>query len=37
MLGEHFTSILSSGMFNETMSKVFVYNVVEANRNGCRL
>ncbi|MDG7036219.1 MAG: hypothetical protein JRN37_04310 [Nitrososphaerota archaeon] len=37
MLGKHFTSILSSGIFNEIVSKVFVYNVVKANRNGCRL
>ncbi|MDG7037610.1 MAG: IS5 family transposase [Nitrososphaerota archaeon] len=37
MVGEYFTSVLSSGIFNEIMSKVFTYNVVEANRNGGRL
>ena len=34
MVGEYFTSVLSSGIFNEIMSKVFTYNVGEANRNG---
>ena len=37
MVGEHFTSVLSSGIFNEIMSKAFTYNIVEANRNGGRL
>ena len=39
MVGEYFTSVLSSGIFNEIMSKVFTYNVVEVNGNGgaCRL
>ena len=37
MVGEYFTPVLSSGIFNEIMSKVFTYNVVEANRNGGRL
>ena len=37
MLEEHFTSILNIGINNEIMSKVFTYNVVKANRNGCGL
>ena len=37
MLGEHFTSILNIGIYNEIISKVFTYNIVEANRNACRL
>ncbi|MCL4340151.1 MAG: hypothetical protein M1388_03350 [Thaumarchaeota archaeon] len=37
MVGEYFTPVLSSWIFNEIMSKVFTYNVVEANRNGGRL
>ncbi len=37
MVGEYFTPVLSSGIFNEIMSRVFTYNVVEANRNGGRL
>ncbi len=37
MLGEYFTSVLNIGIYNEIMSKVFTYNIVEANRNACRL
>jgi len=37
MVGGYFTSVLSSGIFNEIMSKVFTCNVVEANRIGGRL
>jgi hypothetical protein len=37
MLGEYFTSVLNIGIYNEIMSKVFTYNIVEANRNACKL
>jgi len=37
MVTGHFTSILSSGIFNEIMSKVFMCNIVEANRDGGRV
>ena len=37
MLGERFTSVLKIGINSEIMSKVFTYNVVAVNRNGCGL
>jgi len=37
MIGEHFTSILNRGINNEILAKVYVYNIVEASRNGYRL
>ncbi|MEM3701738.1 MAG: hypothetical protein QXH93_03315 [Conexivisphaerales archaeon] len=37
MLGEYVSTALDAGIFNEIMTKVFTYNVVEAHRGGTRL
>ncbi len=34
MVGEFFTSVLNIGIINEMLAKVYVYNIVEAHRNG---
>ena len=34
MLGEYVSSVLDGGMYNEMMTKVFAYNVVELHRCG---
>ncbi len=34
MVGEYFTSVTNTGIFNEIMMKVLTYNMVEVNRNG---
>jgi hypothetical protein len=34
MVGEFFTSVLNIGIINEILAKVYVYNIVEAYRNG---
>ena len=33
MVGEYFTSVLNSGIINEILAKVYVYNIVEAHKN----
>ncbi|MEM0146423.1 MAG: hypothetical protein QW508_04550 [Conexivisphaerales archaeon] len=37
MLKEYVSSVLDAGIFNEIMTKVFTYNVVEAHRGGTRV
>jgi hypothetical protein len=37
LLGKYVSSVLDTGIFNELMTRVYTYNVVEVHRNGTPL